>query len=323
MRSRLLFTTIALIMAIAQGWAATPGETGFTGNGQALISTSVDALDFGDIEVGYTVTRTLVVTGTGLSGDINLALEGRGAMYYQVSPQTITAAAAAVGAIVTVKCNPISAFTRSADLILSSDGADDVVLPVTASAFLPEVMFVNKQTEEFTASVGQMVTHTGAIRFADAEIPPDPNTPVVMSYGEINLPFEAIGPGTIDGSYSLTVEGADAMQFSARLVKASAITKICTVAITYAPRALGTHEATLKAYCSKAGVPQVTINLHGEATSVLGDINNDSTLDVNDLTGIIKEVLIEGGNASRGDFDGDGVVTVDDVARFIAHLLSL
>ena len=308
MKSKLLFA-IALILATAQAWAAS-----------AVITANVESMNFGEVEIGYPVTQNFVVTGQNLNDNINLALEGRNTYFYQVTPETITPEAAAAGATVTVKCLPVSQYIWPVNIVLTSTGADDVVIPLTADPAFPEVMFVNNRTEDFTAYAGQMVTRTGAIRFADAEIPTDPNQPVDRCNGEDGDVMLSAIPG--GGIYSFKIEGIDKAHFSARIVKASTIANICTVAISYIPRYCGTHDATLKVTCSKAGVPTVTINLHGESTQVLGDLSGNGIIDIDDLSTMINWLLMGIRNTSIGDMNDDGEFNMDDLTTLINRLLN-
>jgi hypothetical protein len=308
MKSKLLIA-IALILATAQGWATS-----------AVITPSVESLNFGEVEIGYPVTQNFVVTGQNLSDNINLALKGRNTYFYQVTPESITPEAAAAGVTVKVKCLPVSQYIWPVSVVLTSAGADDVDIPLTADPVFPEVMFVNNWTEDFTAYAGQMVTHTGSIRFADAEIPTDPNQPVDRFNSEDDDVMLCAIPG--GGNYSLKIEGTDKSHFSARIVKASTIINICTVAISYVPRYCGTHDATLKVTCANAGVPMVTINLHGESTQVLGDLSDNGIIDIDDLSTMIDWLLTGVRNTSICDMNDDGVFNLDDVTTLIDHLLS-
>ena len=183
-----------------------------------------------------------------------------------------------------------------------------------------EVLFVNNQPQEFTALVGQMVKRTGLVRFADAEIPPDPNPPVVR-VSRIEMVTLEPGFGNSE-NYWLTLEGADCNQFTARIMTISLISNQCTVAVTYAPHALGTHTATLKVNCPNAGVPLVTIPLRGEATGVLGDLDGDGLIDVGDVTGLVGRLLSGDSDTSNSDIDGDGQFNVGDITLIIRKLLS-
>ena len=57
----------------------------------AFIDASIENLDFGDLEVGYSQFRTFTVSGDFLVDDIYLTLEGQGMSAYQVSPATLRA----------------------------------------------------------------------------------------------------------------------------------------------------------------------------------------------------------------------------------------
>lgn len=306
MRVRIIFI-LFFVLAMVQGKAA-------------VIDVSVDTLAFGEVEVGYPVTATFTVTGYDLQDDINLSIDGGYNSYYEVTPETITPQDAAHGVVVKVKCKPFSEYFWKANVLLSSTDADDVVIPISVTPFYPAEMFINNQTEQFDAYVGQFVTHTGTIRFADAEVPHDPNTPV--DRGNSSFTLDVGNNGFIDNAYSFTIEGADQMQFSVRFVKTSTITNICTVAISYAPNTLGAHQATLKVNCSRAGVPTVTIPLRGESTAVLGDMDNDGLIDINDVTKIIDGLLTGCEVDGRADLDCDGTFSISDVTVLINRLLS-
>ena len=125
-------------------------------------------------------------------------------------------------------------------------------------------MLINPEDLSFNASVGELMTQTIRINFADAEIPPDPNTPVVMSIGNGDLSQVTT---QISDDYSLSIMGGASNMFSAAITMTSITSNSCVVQVFYTPTTEGTHQATLKVYCSTAGVPQVTVNLTG-STSV-------------------------------------------------------
>lgn len=84
--------------------------------------------------VGQTDTGTFTVTGSNLTGAVNVAISGD---YLSVSPATIAAADAANGATVTVTYAPEAAGSHSGTVTLTSEGATTVTVPVTASATMP------------------------------------------------------------------------------------------------------------------------------------------------------------------------------------------
>lgn len=190
-----------------------------------------------------------------------------------------------------------------------------VCLPMVAAAIISDdydVQFVNNRTEEFTGLVGQFVMRTGLVRFADAEIPPDPNPPVDRANGA------GMNQTRI---YSVEIEGADASQFTAMVVWRSFTSNECTIQVCYRPQALGTHTATLWAYCSSAGVPTVKIPLRGEATGVLGDLTGDGVININDVTGMVNLLLMGEKESQPGDFNCDGQFNISDVSSLINKLL--
>lgn len=142
--------------------------------------------------------------------------------------------------------------------------------------------FYDKSTEHFTATVGRLAARSGYIHFADAELPPDPDTPVVRASG--------ITPGGSD-IYSFSIEGPDASMFSATITSVSASENGCTVRIIYAPTEVGSHTATLKVYCSNAGSPLTTIYLSGEGIARPGDIDGDGRIGVADVSSLIDMIL--------------------------------
>lgn len=84
--------------------------------------------------VGQTATGTFTVTGSNLTGAVNVAITGD---YLSVSPATIAAADAATGATVTVTYAPEATGSHSGTVTLTSEGAATVTVPVTASATMP------------------------------------------------------------------------------------------------------------------------------------------------------------------------------------------
>ena len=152
----------------------------------------------------------------------------------------------------------------------------------------PENRFYDKSTEHFSATVGLMSMRSGYIRFADAELPPDPNTPVVMSH---DVSAQMSHEIAADDTYSLSIDGADSSMFHATITSMSTIENGCTVTITYRPTAMGSHQARLQVTCSKAGSPVTTINLSGEAIAKPGDIDGDGTVGVSDVSTLIDMLL--------------------------------
>ena len=153
-----------------------------------------------------------------------------------------------------------------------------------------ENRFYDKSTEHFTARVGQMASRSGYIHFADAELPPDPNQPVVRSNG-VAMQVIDINTDLNDGIYSYSIVGDDAAMFSARITSVSASENGCTVRITYHPLAVGSHTATLKVNCENAGSPVTVIYLSGECVPIPGDVDGNGQIGITDVTTLIDMLL--------------------------------
>jgi hypothetical protein len=146
--------------------------------------------------------------------------------------------------------------------------------------------FYDKSTEHFSAIVGQFAARSGYIKFADAELPPDPNTPVVRS-SQVTLN----GIDLSSDVYSLSIEGADSDMFTASITQVSASENGCTVRIVYRPTAVGTHTAKLNVYCTNAGSPCTSINLSGEGIAQPGDVDGNGQVGISDVSRLIDLLL--------------------------------
>lgn len=287
----------------------------------AFIDASIEALDFGDLEVGYSKSRTFTVFGDFLVDDIHLTLEGDGRYAYQVSPATISPEDAANGVSVRVVCKPSSSYSKPANIRLSSQNAEDVIIPITANPYYPDGQFVDKLTQEFVAPVGGIQIRTGYVRFFDVGL----IDPIVVDrsmgdWGDVHEMETGFGD-MVPICYSLSLEGPDASHFKAMLTRGSIIANMCDVKIIYQPKASGTHNATLKLECSNAGIPWITIPLHGEAMGTLGDINDDGVIGIVDVTGVIN-LLMTDTQTATADINCDGKVTISDVTTLISRLLT-
>ena len=92
-----------------------------------VISVTQREVDFATVMVGSSSSMSLTVKGLGLTGDVRLTLEdATGA--FAVTPLVISAADAEKGHAVTVTFSPDVANIYHADVTLSSDGAEDVIV---------------------------------------------------------------------------------------------------------------------------------------------------------------------------------------------------
>ena len=152
----------------------------------------------------------------------------------------------------------------------------------------PDNRFYDKSTEQFAAVVGQFATRSGYIKFADAELPPDPNIPVVMSNV---ITLNGIGADLGGDVYSVSIDGADSDMFIAAITSVSASENGCTVRITYRPTTVGTHTARLNVYCTNAGAPLTYVNLCGEGIAQPGDVDGNGQIGISDVSTLIDMLL--------------------------------
>ena len=59
-----------------------------------------------------------------------------------------------------------------------------------------------------------------------------------------------------------------------------------------------------------------------EATGLLGDVNGDGVVSINDVTDLIDSLLNGSADPAVADIDGSGTVTIDDVVELINYLLA-
>lgn len=216
-------------------------------------------------------------------------------------------------------CLGVPCLCQAQTAVTEGESTEPVVLKAIAPDE-PTVNFVNNQTEEFTALVGQIIQRKGLVRFADAEIPPIPD-PVLRSPAGLNMDPD-ISATVISGDYSVSIQGPDRGQFRAVIVKTSFTSNECTLNIFYVPTSEGVHTATVVAECANAGVPIVNIPVVGVASGILGDINSDGLVTIVDVTGMINLLLTGKKDVPAGDIDGDGTLTVRDVTSQINRLLT-
>ncbi len=181
----------------------------------------------------------------------------------------------------------------------------------------------DRSVESFSAFVGQQVSRTFTFVFNNGEIPVDPDPPVVdRSTGsdELSETFRAISS---TGGYTATIVGTNSEMFSARVknVFISLDTERVTVEVTYSPTDVGIHESIL-IIKDNNGSTRATRNLKGTATELIGDVNGDGVVDIEDIS-VVIETLLGDSYIPAADVDGDGIVTVADVSCLIDILLGV
>lgn len=286
-----------------------------------VIEVGTDTVQFGQVAVGYPVTKTITVTGSDLEGNINLAISGRYADEYKVTPEIITAEDAAAGVRVTVKYSPRSKWSGWADLLLTSANAADLVIPIAADPQMKSTIYGYNNQRYFVANVGETDSSVETAYFADVEVPTDPTQPPVVRAPIGGIEADITDFVTSIGNYQVSIDGDDC--FCAMIVKSSSIVNTCNVRISYTPLTSGSHHATLKVMCSNAGVPLIVVYLNGSsADQPFGDTNGDGIIAINDVTNMIDALLLGDGLRGSGDMNGDHMLTITDVTRLIDLLLS-
>ena len=236
MRLKLLLM-ISIIFATTQVWAASVGFSDRGYHMTPVIEASVEALDFGPVEVGYPVKKQLVVTGYDLTDNINLEVQARSVNYYKVTPQTITPEQAANGANVTVTYAPTAAGETQATLTLScaDEDVEDVIVPITGVA-QPRVptLIVDPSSLNFNAALDKTliktISLTGAFLTNDITVTlNDENNVFTVSPTSISKNNTNVNtPVNVTVSFSSPVEGS----FSGSITFASNGAESKTVQLT-------------------------------------------------------------------------------------------
>ena len=194
--------------------------------------------------VGTPVTKTFTVTGTNLTGVVNLTCSGTG---FSIDKTNITKTAASQGATVTVTYNPTTKGTHTGTVTLTSTGAEAVTVSLNGTAVGTPTLTVNPASLSFNATVGETVTKTFTVTGAD-----------------------------LTGNVMLAVSGTG-FSIDKTSITQSAATNGATVTVTYKPTTGGTHTGTVA--LSSNGAQQVTVALNGIATTVPTLSANPTTLD--------------------------------------------
>ena len=233
------------------------------------ISLSVDptSLTFSGCNAGGTYTQTFTVTGTNVTGNVNISSNNS---VFSVSPASLTAAQALAGATITVTYSPTATGTQSGTISVSTSGATTKTVSVTgtASAAAPS-MTVTPNTLDMSTEVGTPVTAT----------------------------FNLKGSNLTSTVY-LAVSGAGFSIDKSNLT-ANAANNGRTITVTYNPTAGGTHTGTVT--LTSTGAETVTVALNGTAISVDPVINvNPASLSFNTVVGtpVTQTFTVTGVNLS-------------------------
>lgn len=240
-----------------------------------------------------TSTATFTVTGMNLVDDITVTLNDENGLF-SVDPATISMDAAAEGYTVTVSYNPQTTTATTASLILSSTDATDVTVSLTGKATKSSIPAPvlddpsNITSNSFTAS--WTLNSTADVTF---------NLSVSTNTGNVVANIADI----VENSYNVTnLTPGTSYIFAVKAVPVNA-----------------------NLYNVAGWSNRKNVTLLSESTFELGDVNNDGSIDVDDVNLIIN-VILTGGDATsyegRADLNGDGVIDIDDVNAVISLILT-
>ena len=251
-----------------------------------VLTVDPTSLSFTDATTGQSYTKTFTVSGTRLSGNVNLSVSG--SSDFTVSPSTLTAAQAAAGATVTVTYTPSAAGTQTATVTASSAGAESVSVSLTGTSTNPPTITLNKTELTFSTTVGTSVKKTFTVKGSD-----------------------------LTGNVSLSVTGEGFSIDKTTVGKNTAMsTNGSTVTVTYNPTAAGTHSGLIT--ITSPGAETKTVTLNGTATDVVRTITvNPTSLSFNATVGetATKTFTVTGsnlnGNLTLALNNANGIYSID------------
>ena len=240
------------------------------------------SLSFTDCSVGQSYTKTFTVTGTNLTGNVNLTSSNN---KFTVSPSSLTAAQAQAGATVTVTYTPTAAGTQSGTITVSSTGVTSKTVSVTGTATATPTITVNPTSVNLATVVGTPVTQT------------------IMLQGY-----------NLTSGVKIAVSGTGFSVNKTNVTKTYA-TNGTDFIVTYNPTTAGTHTGTVT--LTSTGAETVTIPLNGTATEPVRTITaTPTTLNFNALVGetVTKTFTVNGENLngalSLAINNGNGIYSI-------------
>ena len=197
-----------------------------------VLNVSPESLDFGVINSGQTVTKTITVTGINLMGDITITSKSP---MYQVSPATLTAEQVEAGATVQVTYAPTNSGAHTSKIVVSGGAAETKEVTVTGATSSTPVVTVDPEELDFTTEINE------------------PTTADFMLKG-YNLP----------GAVKLyVVNSTGGFSINKSNVTKAAANKGAIVTVTYKPTTAGNHTAQVMAVVT--GGDTVYVQLNGTA----------------------------------------------------------
>ncbi|MBQ4230643.1 MAG: fibronectin type III domain-containing protein, partial [Salinivirgaceae bacterium] len=125
-----------------------------------------DELDFGSVYTDSNNSLSLLISGTNLTNDITVAIEGD--EYFSIDTYQVSAAEAASGIEINVSYNPTVAGEHIALITLSSEGAEDVEIYVIGIAELEKSIPVVDRPDEASITSTSFVASWSAVPNAES-----------------------------------------------------------------------------------------------------------------------------------------------------------
>ena len=323
-----------------------------------ILNADTEAIDFGEVRVGESVSRTVHVTGMNLLTDVTFTKSG--ANTFSVSPESLTAAQVEAGADITVTYTPTAAAaSQTATLYIKSPGAPDIAIPLSASAVAVPTITVDQTEMSFTAAVGETVTSTFNVQgysLTGAVYLKVLNTRAGFSIDKANITKTAALAGSVvTVTYAPTTPGNNTTRIMLRSAGADTIyidLNGTATMMKYAPVMLAADEAYITPSSFRAEWTDQTV-ASGVQSYVLQYTANGATNNVSDIhdkyytlsnltpgatyTYKVKALYVDGtegawsnvrqvtlpqGHAFEpGDVNHDGSVAISDVTVLIDYLL--
>ena len=125
-----------------------------------------DELDFGSVYTDSNNSLSLLISGTNLTNDITVAIEGD--EYFSIDSYQISAAEAAEGVEINVAYNPTVAGGHIALITLSSEGAEDVEIYVFGNAEIEKLIPEVDEPDEASITSTSFVASWSAVPNAES-----------------------------------------------------------------------------------------------------------------------------------------------------------
>ena len=248
--------TIAL-----NGFAHVHGDTDPT------ITVGSTSLNFGNAYNGYGEVRTLMVSGQNLMDNLTLTIEDDPYHEYSTSTYSITPEQAAEGVEVRVRLFPTTEGMVRANLVLSSPGADDVVVSLSGRGIKTSA-FIIVDEDTVTMRADNNFVALKRLKVVYKRFDGWLASPRIDSIGEVS---QAAGGGDfifLNAPFTATIIGNDSFSvMDARVVSTDGVIDTCTVQIAFNPSTLPPYTAQLE--LKSAVAHPVYVTLVGESSGTV------------------------------------------------------